>query len=62
MTMFAVMVVKALVGLLFWGAAYGVAMLVMRMIPEGRAKALLGRPLRRGIRQRRWPVPLRKQP
>jgi hypothetical protein len=56
MEMFWVMALKGLVGLALWGAAYGIAMLVMRAIPEGRLKALLGRPLRRGIRERRWPV------
>ncbi len=54
--MFWVIALKGLVGLVLWGGAYGIAMLVMRLIPEGRFKALLGRPLRRGIRERRWPV------
>jgi hypothetical protein len=57
MEMFWVVALKGFVGLVLWGTAYGIAMLVMRLIPQGRLKALLGRPLRRGIRERRWPVP-----
>lgn len=57
MEMFAVVALKGLVGLVLWGAAYCIAMLVMRIIPDGRLRRLLGRPLHHGVRERRWPVP-----
>lgn len=55
MEMFWVMLIKPFVGLVLFGSAFAIAWVVMRFIPEGRFKALLGRPLRRGIRERRWP-------
>lgn len=52
--MFWAMVFKPLVALVLFGLALFVARLVMRLIPEGRIKRLLTRPIGRKSAHRRW--------
>lgn len=59
MSMFWAMLIKSLVAFVLFGLALVIAWGVMSLIPEGRIKRLLGRPLRRGIRERKWPGPAR---
>jgi hypothetical protein len=54
MTMFLAMLVKPLVALLFFGVALGVGRVVIALIPEGRVKRLLTRPIGRQAADRRW--------
>jgi hypothetical protein len=54
MTMFLAMLVKPLVALVFFGLALGVARLVIALIPEGRVKRLLTRPIGRQATDRGW--------
>jgi hypothetical protein len=54
MTMFWAMLVKPLIAVAFFGAALGVARLVIALIPEGRVKRLLTRPIGRQAADRGW--------
>ncbi len=52
--MFWAMLIKPLLAIVLFGLALGLARLVIDLIPEGRVKRLLTRPIGRQSAERRW--------